>query len=62
MATKKERGEAKTHRRSPRADLEAEWDRRLAPLQAADAGKRLDAVMAAKGRVKRRRSKAGPTF
>ena len=64
MATKKERGEAKVVRRdlqSAQAELEAEWDRRLAPLQTRDARKRLETALAAKGRTKRR-SSAGSTF
>lgn len=61
MATKKEREETKANRRLARAELEAEWDRRLAPLQASDAAKRVQGVMAAKGRATRR-SKAGQSF
>lgn len=64
MATEKQRKEAKTVRRdrqSALAELQAEWDRRLASLQAPDTATRVDAAFAAKGKIKNR-SKAGPSF
>lgn len=64
MVPKKQQKGAKAVRRdrqSALAELRAEWDRRLAPLQDPDARARVEAVLAAKGRAKRR-SKAGPSF
>ena len=43
------------------AELSAEFDRRLAVLNAPGAHERIDAVFAARGRTKVR-PKAGPTF
>jgi len=42
-------------------ELDAKWDRRLSVLNKPDAHKRLDAVLAAEGHMKRR-PKAGPTY
>ncbi|MDE1930100.1 MAG: hypothetical protein KGI43_00945 [Alphaproteobacteria bacterium] len=64
MAPKKQGKEAKTVRRdrqSALVELHAEWDRRLASLQAPDTAARVDAAFAAKGKIKTR-SKAGPSF
>lgn len=64
MVPKKQRKGAKTVRRnrqSALAELRAEWDRHLAPLQDPDARARVEAAFAAKGRAKKR-SKAGPSF
>jgi hypothetical protein len=49
-------------RHEPRLkELGAEWDRRLSILNMPDAHKRLDAVLAAGGHMKRR-LKAEPTY
>lgn len=51
-------GAAEERRKAALAELSAEFDRHLASLQGPDAKARVDAAMAAKGRVKTR-SKAG---
>ena len=53
--------EAEERRLKSLAELSAEWERRLAPLQDPKAGERVDAMMDAQGRIKRR-PKAGETY
>jgi hypothetical protein len=43
------------------AELSAEWDRRLASVKGAEFRKRVEEIMKANGRTKRR-SKAGTTY
>jgi hypothetical protein len=62
MATENEQTDAETARREvAKAEVDAEFDRYLAPLRAPDVRQRVEAVMAARGRGKRR-PKAGLTF
>jgi hypothetical protein len=53
--------DAKERRRAALAELSAEFDRRLATLRSAETRSRVDAVMASRGRSKRR-PKAGVSF
>jgi prevent-host-death family protein len=52
---------AKEHRQAALAELSAEFDRRLAALQTPETRRRVEAVMAARGRTKRR-PKAGVSY
>jgi len=62
METEKQK-EAKTlvAREAAKAEVEAEFDRRLASLRAPDTRQRVEAVMAARGRGKTR-PKVGSSF
>lgn len=51
----------KKARKKALAELSAEWDRRLAVLNEAGASERVDAMMDAQGRTKKR-PKAGEAF
>ena len=53
--------DAKVRQQATLAELSAEFDRRLAALKSPETRGRVEAVMAARGRAKRR-PKAGPSF
>jgi hypothetical protein len=61
METSMRDKEVEERRLKSLAELSAEWDRRLAPLKDPKAGERVDAMMDAQGRTKRR-PKAGETY
>ena len=61
MAVRQPGGGTEQVRKAALKELSAEWDRRLASLQAPETAARVDAAFAAKGKV-RNRSKAGESF